>query len=448
MYKMNKRLKRVMSIAVPITIQDVIQSSLSLVDQVMVGQLGVTSIAAVAIGGKFSYLLIIILSAIFNCISIMLAQFYGNKDYKNANRSIKINLCFAFALLAIFTILGLVFPSYIAQIYTSDLQTVAIAADYIRITALGYVSLVMTNVLYPVFRNVGLARYSMYASLSSFLTNTVLNYLFIFGALGIPAMGIYGAALATTLARYIELGIAIVLFFVKVRKPFNITIFSNLHIKRSFIKKAFFIFLPIFITQLFWSLGDMAYSIIYGHMGVDDFAVMSLTYPLQGLSIALFTGLSSAAGIISGNLLGKNKNRACVLITKRFMFYTIFCAIAVGIFLIIFSPWYCQLFSLSDESVRNLRCLIILFAIFLLVKVFNMVNGTILNSGGKTKIVAYINFMGMTLGVIIGVICAFVFHLSITWVYFFMTLEEVLRMILGLYMYHSRSWMHSFVFDS
>lgn len=446
--KINKNLKRVIGIAVPITIQNVIQSSLSLVDQVMVGQLGVTSIAAVAVGGKFSYLLIMTLSAIFNCTSIMLAQFYGNKDYKSANRSIKINFCFAIVLFAIFTMFGVLCPSRIAQIYTSNAQTIALAASYIRITAFGYISLAITNVLYPVFRNVGLARYAMYASLSALVANTILNFLLIFGFSGIPAMGVYGAALATTLSRYIELIIAVSLFFIKVHKQFRIKVFSNLHIKKSFIKKTFIIFLPIFITQFLWSLGDMAFSMIYGHIGVEEFAVMSLTYPLQGLATALFTGLSSSAGIISGNLLGKNKRRACVLITKRFIIYTIFSSIIVGIILILLSPFYCRLFSLSDQGAETLHILIILFSVFLVVKVFNMVNDTIINSGGRTKIIAYINFMGMLLGVIIGVVSAFVLNLSITWVYFLITLEEVFRMALGIYIYRSQSWINNFASNS
>lgn len=446
--KINSNLKKVIAIAVPITIQNVIQSSLSLVDQTMVSQLGVTSIAAVAIGGKFSYLLIMILSAIFNCISIMLAQFYGNKDYKSANRSIKINFCFAFVIFALFTIFGVFCPSWVAQIYTSDAQTIALAADYIRITAFGYISLAITNVLYPIFRNVGLARYAMYASLSALVANTILNFLLIFGFKGIPAMGVDGAALATTLSRYIELIIAASLFFIQVHKQFKITVFSNLHIKKSFVKKTFIIFLPIFITQLLWSLGDMAFGMIYGHIGVEEFAVMSLTYPLQGLATALFTGLSSAAGIISGNLLGKNKKKACAVVTKRFILYTIFSSIIVGILIILLSPFYCRLFSLSEQGAGTLRILIILFSVFLVVKVFNMVNDTIINSGGRTKIIACINFMGMILGVIIGVVSAFVLNLSITWVYSLITLEEVFRMAIGIYIYRSHSWMNNFTSDS
>ena len=253
-----------------------------------------------------------------------------------------------------------------------------------------------------------------------------------------------GAALATSLSRCLEMAIVLVLF-IKEKKAQDVYLKPALHFSKEFIKKAFEILVPILIGEFLWSLGENMYAVIYGHLGTEPCAAMTLMYPIQGIAIGALCGVSSAAGIITGNSLGANDEEKAWSQALDFVRLTVISGIAIGIIVSALSPFYVKLFNVAPETRVVTVKILIAFALVFTAKVFNMVvGGGVLQSGGQTKFMTAVNIIGTWgFGVPLGFVSAYVFHLPIWWVYFILSLEEYVRLVISVWLLRSRKWMRN-----
>ena len=200
-----------------------------------------------------------------------------------------------------------------------------------------------------------------------------------------------------------------------------------------FMKKILIIASPLLINEFMWALGETMYSIVYGRMGTSEVASITLTYPIQSLSIGLFAGVSSAAGIMIGNKLGLGENELAFKYSKKFIKMGIIGSAVFGILLVACSNLYISVFNISTDLKECTFKLLVMFSIVLWIKVSNMIiGGGILRSGGKTKYTLYLDLIGTWgIGVPIGFVSAFVLKLPIHWVYLIISGEEFVRFIIG-----------------
>ena len=432
---------QVLVLALPVTLQSLFQSSLGIIDQLMVGQLGTKSIAAVGMGSKFANLYTVSLAAIGTAASIMMAQYYGQKNTKGLSKAFFINTLYACILMIGFAIPALFFPQWILSLYTNESEVITLAADYLFLIALGFPPLLVTMMLANHMRNVGFPNIPMISGSISVVANTLLNFLLIFGSFGFPRLGLKGAALATTYTRYLEC-MLLFLFFLKIQKktPFKITWQPG--ILHDFALPAFLIGFPVLVNEFLWGFGETVYAVVYGHMGTQAMAAMTLTFPIQGLSIGLFSGVSTAAAILVGNLLGKKEEEQAYALTKQFIKWTVWGSIGLGIVLVIATPFYVGLFKVNQQTYVLAETTLKVFSIALWVMVSNMVLGGILRSGGKTHFTLWLDMLGTWgIGVPMGFIAAFVWNLQLPWVYALITFEELVRLMLGLFLIRTKKWM-------
>jgi putative MATE family efflux protein len=435
---------QMLALALPVTLQSLFQSSLGIIDQLMVGQLGSVSIAAVGMGSKFANLYTISLAAIGTAASIMMAQYYGQKNSKGLSKAFFVNLFFACILMILFAILALFFPSTILTLYTNESDVIALASSYLFLIGFGFLPLLITTMLANHMRNVGYPNIPMVSGIISVVTNTILNFLLIFGSFGFPRLGLKGAALATTFTRYLECFILFILFL-KIQKKTVFRITWESGVLKDFALPAFRIGFPVLVNEFLWGLGETVYSVIYGHMGTQSIAAMTLTYPIQGLSIGLFSGVSTAAAIMVGNLLGQKEEKQAYSLSKQFLTWTVFASMAIGLLLVVLSSFYVRLYKVPLETYTLATTTLQVFSIALWVKVSNMVMGGLLRSGGKTHFTLFLDLLGTwCIGVPLGFVAAFVFHLSLPWVYALITFEELVRFLLGVILIKSKKWMKTF----
>ena len=441
-FKKSPYLSAMLAIAIPVSIQSLFQASLSIIDQVMVGQLGENAIAAVGLGSRFPNIFIITLNAIGASTSIMISQFWGKKDKENIARSFGGNLFVGIAITLIFSVISLVFPTQVVGCYTNDPKIIELGSEYLKITAVGYIPILLITMYSSVLRSTEHVKLPMFAGIFGILMNTLLNYILIFGKFGFTEMGLQGTAYATTITRMLEVLVLLVCIYAK-KYPgaFKIKEISDLSF--NFIKKIMIITTPILINEFFWAVGETMYSIVYGRMGTTEVAAMTLTFPIQSLSIGLFSGVSVAAGIMIGNKLGKDENDEAFKYSRKFVRLGIVGSAIFGIVLILFSKLYVVIFNISDDLKDCTIKLLIMFALLLWIKVSNMIiGGGILRSGGQTKYTLYLDIFGTWgVGVPMGFISAFVFKLSIEWVYLLLSSEELVRLIIGLKLMYSKKWM-------
>ena len=437
-------MKTVLSIAIPVALQCMLQSSFSIIDQIMIGQLGSISIAAVGIAGKFSSIYQVVVSAIAVVAGIMIAQYMGKQEQEQVDKSLSVNLTAAILLALGFTAACLGVPELVMGIYTEDTAMCAVAASYLRLIAFTFLPMAGAILLSTMLRCMEKASLPLYASIVAAIVNTGLNYVLIFGKLGFAPMGVDGAAIATVMAQIANFLLIWGAFLKSYRKTGSNFHFS-LRLGTEGYRQYLWMLLPILITEFMWSLGENVYASIYGHMGTIACAAMTLTNPIQGLMIGALSGLSQAAGILIGKSLGKKDYDEAYANSKKLIWYGLCGAVILSAMLITTKAFYVDIYAVEAVTKAIASDILLAFALVAPIKVLNMIlGGGIVRSGGKTKLIMWIDLMGTWIfGVPLGYLSAFVLNLPIPYVYFILSLEEAVRLLVTVVVFKKKIWMQS-----
>ena len=435
--------KAVCALAIPVALQSMLQSSFSMVDQIMIGQLGEINVAGVGLAGKFASIYSVVISAIGAVAGIMIAQYLGQKNRSEVRRSFFTNLLLGTGIAGMFMVICTLFPNQIMGAYTRDVQTRQAAAEYLMLISGTFVPMAGATLLSTLFRCLEKPRLPLYASILSALLNTGLNYIMIFGKLGISPMGVRGAAFATVISQCANFLLMLLMlsqngFLLKSNEgeP-TVTLRMNW-------RQYWSMLLPLLVCEVVWSLGENVYAAVYGHMSTDASAAMTLTNPIQGLVIGALCGLSQAASVIIGKHLGSGENEEAYWSAKKLMLYGAIGSALLSVIVMIASKAYVGIYQV-DNAVKTMTMQILFaYAIVVPFKVLNMIlGGGIIRSGGRTKYVMFIDMVGTwCFGVPLGLLSAFVWKLSIPYVYFLLSLEECIRFGISLIVFHRRKWMN------
>lgn len=437
-------IKTVYNIAIPVALQSMLQSSFSIVDQIMIGQLGSISIAAVGIASKFSSIYQVVVSAIAAVAGIMIAQYMGKQAKELVDRSLSLNLTIALLLALGFTMACLTIPKSIMGIYTEDKEMCSIASSYLRLTVLTFLPVAGATLLSTMLRCMEKATLPLYASLIAAIINTILNYILIFGKIGCPSMGVEGAAIATLLSQFANFFLILAGFFISYHQQGQHFCFS-LNLNRHEYYQYLLILLPMLITEFMWSLGENVYTSIYGHMGTIACAAMILTTPIQGLLIGALSGLAQAAGILIGKSLGKGNYQEAYHHSRQLIFHSLLASLMLSALLMIAKDLYISIYAVEAITKTTASHILFVFALIAPIKVLNMIlGGGIIRSGGRTKLIMWIDLIGTwILGVPLGYWAAFVMNLPIAYTYFILSLEEVIRLLITFVVFKKKIWMQS-----
>lgn len=434
--------KSLIRIALPVTLQSLLQSSFSVIDQIMIGQLGSESIAGIGLGGKFASVYTVILGAVAAVAGIMAAQYVGAGNIKGLAKSFYLNLLIGSMIAGVFMTVCCLFPNGIMSLYTKDREVGEAAALYLRIYVLSFLPMAVSSMMAVVLRCIDAAVIPLLAGVFSVLLNTVLNYLLIFGKYGFPALGIQGAAIASVIAQIAALALTF-LFFVKRLRSKGIRIPFDIRLAGQERMGYLGILAPILVCEFMWSLGENVYAAIYGHLGTWPCAAMTMTGPVQGLMIGALSGLSQAAGIMIGKLLGNEAYEQAYGDSKRLMKYGFAGSLMLSVLLLLTGRYYVMIYNVEPQVQALAFQILVVFALVSPVKVQNMIlGGGIIRSGGMTRYVMWIDLIGTWLfGVPLGLLAAFVWKLQIPYVYFILSLEEMVRLLISLALFRKRIWM-------
>ena len=432
----------VCALAIPVALQSMLQSSFGVVDQIMIGQLGSVSVAGVGLAGKFSSIVSVAVAGIGSVAGIMMAQYLGQNNPAAVRRSLRVNLLLGCALAGVFTLMCLLVPEGIMGLYTRDEPTRKAAAQYLAVVSGSFLPMAGATLVSTYYRCIEKARIPLAASLLSALVNTGLNYALIFGRLGMPALGAAGAGLATVISQTVNL---LLMLLMLSRHRAALSVSQGKTAWRLDWRQYAGMLLPILICEVVWSLGENVYAAIYGHMGTQASAAMTLTGPVQGLMIGALCGLSQAAGVLIGKKLGSGDFDRAYRDAKRLCVYGAVGAAVLSAVILLTARAYVSIYQVED-AVRQLTVQILFaYALVAPFKVLNMIlGGGVIRSGGKTKYIMAIDMVGTWgFGVPMGLVAAFVLRLPIAQVYFILSLEECVRFGLTAAVFRRRKWMNS-----
>lgn len=421
----------VFAIAVPAALQSLVQNSLTVIDQVMIGQLGVATIAAAGFAGKYISIFQTVLTAAASGLGIFAAQYAGRKAYQESSALCHRISCWSIVAVLFISALSCIFP--VMRWYTQDAADLATAYLRIAIWSLPFHSF---TIIYSVMlRCFGFPKEPFYASAIGIGANTLLNALFIFGW----NLGMHGAALATVLSSFLMS--AMVLYFTRKNLPW-LFVKEHCDVNMNALLK---VVLPLVLADFFWSLGENVYMMVYGHSTLAGSAAMTMTVPIQSLYMGLLMGFSQAAGILVGQDLGRKEDELALAHSHDLMKLSFWCSLLLFGLLACLAPLYVQIYSVDEQTASICVHLLLIFGLLSLVKVQNMVlGGGILRSGGHTGILLAVDLTGTwVFGVPLAFLGLYLFKTQITWIYLLLSSEEVIRYILCLIIFRRKNWMSS-----
>ena len=433
---------QVCTLAVPVALQSVLQSSFSMIDQIMIGQLGEVNVAGVGLAGKFASIYSVVISAIGAVAGIMISQYLGQKNRREVRRSFFANLLLGAGIAGIFTAICILFPTGIMGAYTMDARTCRAAAEYLALISGTFVPMAGATLLSTLLRCQEKPRLPLYASIAAALLNTGLNYILIFGKLGLAPMGTKGAAIATVISQYANFLLMLLMLprnplAWKAEEP------RGAGMVRFNWRQYWSMLLPLLVCEVMWSLGENVYAAIYGRMSTDASAAMTLTNPVQGIVIGALCGLSQAASVIVGKRLGSGETKDAFRASKRLLLYGAAGSLILSAAVVLLSGIYVDIYQVEEGVKAITRQILFAYALIAPFKVLNMIlGGGILRSGGQTKYVMFIDVIGTwCFGVPLGLLGVFVLRLPAAWVYFLLSLEECIRFGISMAVFRRKKWM-------
>lgn len=436
-------LKQMFSIAIPIALQNLITSSLNMVDTLMISDLGKSSIAAVGLANQLFFFYILIVFGIHSGSSIFISQYWGKKDTTNIKKVLGLAIGLSFTVGFIFTILGFFYPEIVMKFFIKDANVIKLGSDYLRIVSLSYIITGVGFAYSVAARSIGEARMPMIVSGISFVTNTIFNYLLIFGKFGFPQLGVKGAAYGTLIARIVEFSF-IIYFVYKDIKPLAGTISEMTDWSKDFVNRYFKTTSPVILNEGLWALGQVMYSVAYARIGEEATAAVQISTTIQNVFFVIVRGLANACTVMVGNKIGEGDKDGAYDYAKQFLIMATISGLILGGILALTPDLTLKLFKNLDPNLYIIsRKMIIIMGIFYFVRTFNatLIVG-VLRGGGDTKFSMYLEMVSVWLvGVPLAFLGALVLKIEVHQVLLLVTIEEVIKLVIGYPRVKSKKWI-------
>lgn len=436
-----------LKLAFPVAMQNLLTSSFILVDTIMVGQLGDLPLSAVGMAGQFGWFLNMITFGMCSGAAVFISQYWGAKDTAGIRRTYGIAVVSVCLISALFFVIGLLFPEGVVRIFNREPDVVEAGAAYLRIACWSYLATGVNMVFCIVLRSTENVKLPMYVSLVTTVLNAFMDYGLIFGAFGMPEMGIRGAALATVISAWA--GPVLILAVSAIQRNMLISPikelfgFNRLSIAQYYEKAT-----PVIINETLWGLGTLLFSVIFANLGYQYYAAVTIFRTFDNIAFVFFIGLCNASSIMVGKNVGAGHIKRAVEDSRRFVLFVSLCSVLTGVLIIIFRFQLASVFNLSgsitQETLKLTASLLLVYGIELPMRnlPYILIVGTF-RPGGDTKIGMKLDLLSLWLcSVPLTTLAAFVFKLPFIAVFAIMyAAEDYLKAILCVKYYFTYNWL-------
>lgn len=451
-------LKRTFAITIPIVLQNLLNNLVNLIDTLMIGKLGETSIAAVGLANKFYFIFALLTFGISSGSGILSAQYWGKGELLNIKRVLRVSILIGLGGSLLFVLPGFFFPEFVMRIFTPLTGTIQEGAKYLVIIVFSYPLIAVTVSFVSVLRSMNYVKLPVVITSISILVNVFLNYCLIYGNLGFPEMGVAGAALATLTARVVECAILIILVYShkagdgklgdfihqkydKIKeqgKPFLDKLFISRYINTA---------LPVIANEFMWGFGVTMYSLVYGRMGDAATAAITITNTVEQVALVLFFGICNASAVLLGNELGSNELDKAEEHAKNYIVMMIILSVVGAVIVYTVRNPVAAIFDVSEEVLKYVILCITVFALYMPVRMLNtLFIVAILRSGGDTRAALFLDVTSVYLvGIPMAVLGGLVLKLPIYIVYAMIMTEEIYKLIFSYIRYRKKKWLRNIV---
>lgn len=346
--------KTLIALAVPISLQNLITFAVGFADNLMIGRLGDNAVSGVYVGNQVQSVVQMFVAGIEGAILILAAQYWGKKDAASIRKVVSIGVKFAFGVGLAVSLAAVLFPGAIIGIFTREAGVVAEGATYLQIVGFTYLFFSISQVMIASMRSVETAKIGLYISIMALVVNVSLNYILIFGKLGLPAMGVKGAAIATLISRVMEMSVSVGYVFLvdkKLRLSPRDLLKTDRQLLRDFIRYG----LPIIGGQVVWAFNTLANTKIMGFYSAGVMAAVSITGMLHNLIYVWMNGLSSAVGIITGKTVGAGQFEKMKEYAKTVQLIFLGVGLVSGGLVLLFRDGFVSLYDVTPEAMAYSR---------------------------------------------------------------------------------------------
>ena len=451
-------LKKTFSLTIPIVLQNLLNNLVNLVDTLMIGKLGETSIAAVGLANKYFFIFALLTFGISSGSGILASQYWGKGELLNIKRVLRIAILIGVGGSLLFVLPGFFFPEVVMRIFTPLAGTIQEGAKYLVIIVFSYPLTAISVAFVSVLRSMNYVKLPVIITGLSIMVNVFFNYCFIFGNLGFPRMGVAGAALATVIARIVECAALLIIVYShktgdgklgdfihqkydksgEMEEPFLNKLFLSKYIRTAF---------PVIANEFMWGFGVTMYSLVYGRMGDAATAAITITNTVEQIALVLFFGICNASAVLLGNELGSNELDKAEEHAKNYIVMMFLLSIVGAIIVLMARIPVASIFDVSDEVFEYVILCITVFALYMPVRMLNsLFIVAILRSGGDTKASLFLDVTSVYLvGIPMAVLGGLVFKLPIYIVYAMIMIEEVYKLIFSYIRYRQKKWLKNIV---
>ena len=414
-----------LSIAIPLTLQNLLFSSFTLIDTVMVGRLGDLPLAAVGMAGKWSWFLNIVLFGCTSGAAVFIAQYFGADDQKGIHRTYGLMTILSLAAGLIFMALALLMPQKIVGMFTRDPDAIATASVYLRCIAVSYPFQALAKSAATLLQSTQRVVIPFIGAACSVTTNVVLNALLIFGLCGFPALGVAGAAIASAVAGIVNALVIYLLGFAKktmLRAPLS----QMLDISRSFVRDYVRIGAPAMFNETIWALSILIYSAIFGHMSTEAYAAITVVKSIEELSCVAVFGMCSACAVMIGSYVGQGRYDQAKACARHHIVVVTVMSVIIGASIFFLKEPIMSLFGVSDTVRADSMAVMMIYGAEMALRniPLMLVVGTF-RAGGDTKYGLIVDSItAYLIGIPVTAFACLVLHLSVPVTYAIMYFVE------------------------
>lgn len=446
----------VLGIAVPMIIQNAITNFVSFLDNIMVGQIGTEQMSGVAIANQLIFVFNLCIFGGVSGAGIFGTQFFGKGDFEGQKYTFRYKVYICAILTVIAILLGNFLDTELISLYLNDTGSVGdiglaleYGKQYLAIMLIGLIPFAIAQAYVNTIRETGHTFIPMVASMTAVFTNLVLDYCLIFGALGLPALGVRGAAIATVIARFVECIIVVIWTHMNPDKnKFIVGAYRSLRIPANILKDVLKKGTPLMINEMLWSMGMTVIVQCYAVRGLEVVAAQNISSTITNLFNIVYIQLGASIAIVVGQLLGAGKLKEAKEADTKMIFFVVTACMGMSVLMSAVGGLFPQIYNTEDAIKELATKFIFISAMLMPVCAFCHSTYFTLRSGGKT-VVTFIFDSGYTWLIVIPV--AYCLSHFTNWgivpVFFCVQSMEFVKAIIGFFMVKSNVWLNTIVND-
>lgn len=444
----------VLGIAVPMIVQNLITNFVSMLDNIMVGQVGTAQMSGVSIINQFIFVFNLTIFGGVSGASIFGTQFFGKEDHEGQRYTVRFRLILVAIIIAAFAIVFSIFGEPLTNLFLSKddapemvTATLGYGLTYLKIMIISMIPFGIGQAYASAARECGETKVPMMASMVAIGVNLVLDYGLIFGKLGMPLLGVAGAAIATVVAKTVEA--LVIIFYVHTHTqkfPFVKGLYRGFYIPADLLKRIIVKGLPLLVNEFLWSFGMSTVAQCYSVRGLDVVAARNISSTINNLFGVVYIQLGAAIGIVIGIKLGAGKLKEAKRDTNKLLFFAMMVSIVVALVMVSLAYAFPQFYN-TEDAIKHMATLYILIqAAAMPIWCYGNACYFIIRSGGRTGITFLFDFV-YTWAVMIPL--AFVLTryttINIYAVFMIVTYSELLKVVVGYLLVKSGIWIQNIV---